>query len=679
MNQKAIAHSIPSSVIQSGDRLFSPLLPFSSRQRFSSHSSSAHMLIPYPLQWVVVADSSALVWRTPAQPTPRRMAASPKAVPPFAARSLPPSADIPLPANANIANAKDYGAKGDGITDDTKAIQRALNANRYLYLPRGTYLVSNTLTTDPKRIIIQGESQTETVIRLKDNAPGFTNVAVPKPLITTFEGTSTGQAFQNRIQNLTVDVGTGNAGAIGIRLTNNNQGGVEDVTIRSSDPGRRGRTGLALTKQWPGPGLIKNVTIEGFNFGIRVANPEYSYVFENIVLQHQLKAGIDNIANILSIRQLTSINQVPAIQNTGDDRSVVMVLDSNLTGGSSSESAIANQTGTLYARNITTSGYRSAISNGRTVIPGTRVQEYVSKNGSSLFSANPSSLNLPIQETPLADYGAASDWVSVSQFGANGNDQRDDTAAIQRALSSGKSTVYFPRGNYIVSDTLRVDDSVSVINGMYSTFNIADPLQSHARSVFRFQQSQNHTVTLEKFWGNYGGSRFYWVEHASAGTVVLRNFTVGSGKAYRNTGFGRLFVEDVSAGDWVFDRQSVWIRQINPENPTTKITNTGGTVWIMGLKTEKEGTVLETRNGGRTEILGGLIYPASGGNRIPKGQAAFINLDSQLSIAGVGESRSLTIGSYDEIVRETQKGIVKRLRPNDLPRRDQGFLIPLFR
>ena len=479
----------------------------SKRKRSPSHSSLVKMLFPYPPQLVVMPDSSATLWGAPVQQIDSRLALatpnkkSARSPAQSITQSVTPSVDIPLPVDANIANVKDYGAIGDGMTDDTAAIQAALKANRYIYLPRGTYLVSDTLTTSPKRAIVQGESQTGSIIQLKNNAPGFTDASAPRPLITTFEGNSTGQAFQNMVQNLTVDVGTGNAGAIGIRLTNNNQGGVQDVTIRSSDPIYQGRTGLALTKQWPGPGLIKNVTIDGFSCGIRVANPEYSYVFEKITLRNQIQVGISNNANILSIRQLNSVNKAPAIQNTGDDRSIVMILDSSLTGGSNTTSAIANQTGTLYARNITTSGYRSAIQNGYSMIPGNTVREYVSKNGASLFSSKPSSLNLPIQDTPSTDYGNVSDWVSVTQFGANGNDKRDDTIAIQQALNSGKSTVYFPRGNYKISDTLRVGNTVKVINGMYSTFSVAAPFKNQERSVFRFEQGKNNTVTLEKILG----------------------------------------------------------------------------------------------------------------------------------------------------------------------------------
>ena len=55
----------------------------------------------------------------------------------------------PFPSWTNVKTV--YGAKGDGVTDDTAALQAALNNvglnghSSVLYLPAGTYKISSTL------------------------------------------------------------------------------------------------------------------------------------------------------------------------------------------------------------------------------------------------------------------------------------------------------------------------------------------------------------------------------------------------------------------------------------------------------------------------------------------------------------------------------------------------------
>lgn len=68
----------------------------------------------------------------------------------------------------NLINVKDFGAKGDGVTDDTAAI---LNATRSAYVndrfgiffPRGTYIVSDTISVKNKTLV--GESRIGSVIK----------------------------------------------------------------------------------------------------------------------------------------------------------------------------------------------------------------------------------------------------------------------------------------------------------------------------------------------------------------------------------------------------------------------------------------------------------------------------------------------------------------------------------
>jgi len=45
----------------------------------------------------------------------------------------------------NIINVRDYGAKGDGVTDDSAAIQSALDLQGHIYIPAGTYLINTSL------------------------------------------------------------------------------------------------------------------------------------------------------------------------------------------------------------------------------------------------------------------------------------------------------------------------------------------------------------------------------------------------------------------------------------------------------------------------------------------------------------------------------------------------------
>ncbi len=187
-------------------------------------------------------------------------------------------------------------------------------------------------------------------------------------------------------------------------------------------------------------------------------------------------------------------------------------------------------------------------------------------------------------------------------------------------------------------------------------------LQALGDPVFDIAAGTTPTIVMQKADINAGTA--LGVRHTAARTLVLRN---GSYSEYNGSGTGQLFVEDVVGGPWhTANGQQVWMRQINPENPVTKITNEGSDLWILGLKTEKVGTPIVTRNGGRTELIGGLIYPV---NVLPLDQPMFVNDEGSFS-AIIGES-AFTFAGVDHrvLVDETRNGVLRRLRDREMPGR----------
>lgn len=123
----------------------------------------------------------------------------------------------------DIVSIKSFGAVGDGVTDDSEALQRAIdqiflnssdkfnpNSRRTLKLEAGTYKVTSTIFVPPYANIV-GDGSDKTIIKLFPNADELTPVA--KPVFQTVGGDSTPGSYikfasmQNlyRPQNINID------------------------------------------------------------------------------------------------------------------------------------------------------------------------------------------------------------------------------------------------------------------------------------------------------------------------------------------------------------------------------------------------------------------------------------------------------------------------------------------
>lgn len=96
---------------------------------------------------------------------------------------LPPRPTLADLAPGAVVNVLDFGAKGDGVTDDTAALKAAIAAQPAggaVFLPQGRYLVTDTLTLRADSTLM-GEALSE--IHPSPTAPLWASAASPAPLL----------------------------------------------------------------------------------------------------------------------------------------------------------------------------------------------------------------------------------------------------------------------------------------------------------------------------------------------------------------------------------------------------------------------------------------------------------------------------------------------------------------
>lgn len=160
--------------------------------------------------------------------------------------------DIPdLPAQDTWVNIAELGAKGDGVSDDTPIFREAIRKYEAIYIPMGSYLITETLFLNKKTALI-GLHPSMTRFILKPETPAFSQTDLPKPLLVAPKGGA------NIITGIGFNPGM-NKGAISLKWMAGSGSYVDDVFFfyKGGPKGEGQFYGLWITEG--GGGTFKNI------------------------------------------------------------------------------------------------------------------------------------------------------------------------------------------------------------------------------------------------------------------------------------------------------------------------------------------------------------------------------------------------------------------------------------
>ncbi|MBB5338424.1 glycosyl hydrolase family 28-related protein [Tunturiibacter gelidoferens] len=478
----------------------------------------------------------------------------------------------------------------------------------FLYFPPGVYLASDTIIPYGNYWSIYGAGAQTSVIKLAPNSAAFNTGTAPVQFFSPLS-VNKNDNFHIFIQNIGFESGVGNPNAEIFTTQVNNIGAIRNVQVWSDDSNCV--NALNIRRAYPGPGMMRNVAVYGCQNGIYSNQQEYNFTFEDITLEGQTVAGIGSTNMKFSIRHLLSDNNVPALQAELFHANTT-IMDSELFGDNSTGIGLQNgkengpQGCHLYTRNVKVVGYATSEAD-YCVTPSKTYKgdlaETWSGEAQTVFdqTAPPASLHLPESETPQPNDPDPRTWTMLGTSPAT-------WAAI---ISGSKSpTVYAPPGQYggngayaiTVPDTVNHLQFFNAMPTPGRTYTINLTIAGSSKTPLIIEGCPNNACVIT---------------HTGSRTLVLiddntYNYSTAAGA-------GNLYIDDVILGSnnnpgntvTFYPGQQIWARQLDEEPARAdKITCNGCTLWILGYKTEHNGTDIVATNA-QIEIFGFFYYKLS--------------------------------------------------------------------
>ncbi|KAI2633363.1 glycoside hydrolase family 55 protein [Xylaria nigripes] len=407
-------------------------------------------------------------------------------------------------------NVKDYGAKGDGVTDDTAAITAAMNDgnNRCLqgcasttetpavvYFPSGTYILSGALIP-PYFTQLIGDPTNRPVLKATPNFQGFGLVDGNHYYTSNLNWVST-NVFYRQMRNFVIDttaIAPATA-ATGIHWPTSQATSL--INIEFNMPTDPSTVHVGLFCESGSGGFMSDLTFNGGATGASLGNQQYT--MRNLVFNN-CKTGIIQLwnwgwtyINLKFNNCGTGIDiSAPGVEGSLSVGSAI-IIDSSFsstqvavktayTGSSSPPTA-----GSLILENVKLTDVPTAVqgTSGSILAGGTKTisgwgqgHQYTSGTDRKLSgditpNKRPASLTgdngYYSRSKPQYTTLSASDIVSARSSGAKGDGSTDDTAALQRAINSvtdGK-VLFLDYGLYKVTGTLKIPAGAKIIGEGY--------------------------------------------------------------------------------------------------------------------------------------------------------------------------------------------------------------------
>jgi len=391
--------------------------------------------------------------------------------------------------------------KADGKTDDTDAIQSALDAasehGGVVFLPSGRYKISRSILIWPA-VRLYGTGRTRPVLFLADNTPGFqkgvgsmvvftgarrgviahndmgrvevTRVPFPPPTVVPFDpkvADANPNTFYSALSNVDIEIGAGNPAATGVRFR---------VAQHSLLSNMDFKLGSGFAGLYQVGNVVHNLHFHGGRYGIvtEKTSPAWQFTAVDCTFDGQKSAAIREHEVDLTLVNV-AIRDVPVgidiDRGYGDSMFGKDVRFENVKQAAiviSNENNVFTQIGFANAVARNTPVFARFRDSGRTVNGkgstyrvgsfsyGLKVPA-AGQLGQFDTSAAIDSINSWPAPEPLAirDLPPVSQWANAHDLGVVGDGQADDAAALQRAIDSHR-VVYLPLGAYKVSDTIHL-------------------------------------------------------------------------------------------------------------------------------------------------------------------------------------------------------------------------------